>query len=105
MLLERRYRTVARTKEGLSEQAILMARSGKSARLYTTLQVARRLAVRSMTLMRWVVNEDINCPAVHTASSRTLNWLWNEREIQAAAEFKKWAFIKRTHRRTGRKRI
>lgn len=96
---------MAPKREALSEQAVLLAGSGKSTRLYTTVEVARRLAVSSMTLMRWVVKEDIGCPAVHVASSRGVHWLWNEREIRSAAEFKKSAFTKMTHRRTGRNRI
>jgi len=86
-------------KERLSEQATQLAQSGRSTRLYTTTQVAKRLAVRSMTLMRWVVKSDIGCPAAHILNAYGLHWLWNEGEIQGAAEFRKWAFKKRTHRR------
>jgi hypothetical protein len=96
---------LAPQKEDLSKQAILLARSSNSTRLYTTVEVASRLAVRSMTLMRWVVNEDIRCPAVHLATGGRLQWLWNESEIRSAAEFKKRAFAKMTHRRTGRNPI
>lgn len=90
-------------KERLSEQAMQLAQSGKSTRLYTTTQVAKRLAVRSMTLMRWVVNGEIGCPAVHISNAHGLHWLWSESEIQSAAEFRKWAFKKRTHRRPKRR--
>lgn len=104
LLLERRDRTLAPRKEDLSKQAMLLARSGSSTRLYTTVEVAKRLAVRSMTLMRWVVNEDIRCPAMHLATGGKLQWLWNESEIRSAAEFKKRAFTKLTPRRARRKR-
>jgi hypothetical protein len=86
-------------KERLSEQAMQLAQSGKSTRLYTTTQVAKRLAVRSMTLMRWVVNGEVGCPAVHMSNTYGVHWLWNEGEIQSAAEYRKWAFKKKTHRR------
>lgn len=56
---------MATIKERLSEQAMRLADSSRSIRLYTTAQVAKRLSVRSMTLMTWIVYEDIGCPTVY----------------------------------------
>jgi hypothetical protein len=90
-------------KENLSEQAVDLATSGRSKRLFTTLQVAKRLAIRSMTLMRWVVNGDVSCPAVHILTGHRVYWLWNEEEIRSVAALKKWVFRKRTHWRAARR--
>ena len=89
---------MATVKECLSQQATQLA-DARSVRLYTTAQVAKRLSVRSMTLMRWIVYEDIACPARHMSNDMGLHWLWNEEEIRRAAKFKKRAFAKLTHRR------
>lgn len=93
---------MATVKECLSQQAIRLADARGSVRLYTTAQVGKRLSVRSMTLMRWIVYEDIGCPALHISNDTSLHWLWNEEEIRGAAEFKKRAFAKLTHRRSRR---
>lgn len=89
---------MATTREGLSERAMRLAHSGKSIQFYTTAQVAKRLSVRSMTLMRWIVNEDIGCPAHHLSNVTGLHRLWNEEEIRRAAEFRNCAFLKITRR-------
>jgi hypothetical protein len=73
----------------LSKRLNRLARAAKRTRLYTTIQVAERLSVRSMTLMRWVANGKIACPKAHMANPKGLHWLWNEGDIRRARAFKK----------------
>ena len=48
----------------LSKSLIRLARHKR--RLYTTHQVAGRLRIRSMTLMRWIAKGNIRCPKRYT---------------------------------------
>ena len=73
----------------LSKQARLLALTNNSARLYTTTEVADRLNVRSMTLMRWVVKQSVACPKKHLAKANGIHWLWDETNIRDARKFKK----------------
>ena len=71
----------------LAQQALRLA-STSSVRLYSTLQVARRLGLSSMALMRWIVAGKIPCPKrFRIDSNQTLQWLWDEKEIARAATF------------------
>ena len=73
---------------GLSVESVRLAES-QSVRLYNTLQVARQLSVRSMTLMRWVVSGSIPCPKTYMCTGAGVHWLWSKDDIQLAREFLK----------------
>lgn len=77
-----------KTPNGLSAESVRLAES-QSVRLYNTLQVARRLSVRSMTLMRWVVRGSIPCPKTYMCTGAGVHWLWSKEDIQLARAFLK----------------
>jgi hypothetical protein len=81
-----------KTPNGLSAESVRLAKS-QSVRLYNTLQVARRLSVRSMTLMRWVVSGSIPCPKTYMCTGAGVHWLWSKGDIEFAR-----AFVKKNER-------
>lgn len=81
-----------KTPNGLSAESVRLAKS-QSARLYNTLQVARRLSVSSMTLMRWVAGGSIPCPKTYMCNGAGVHWLWSKDDIRLAR-----AFVKKNER-------
>lgn len=74
--------------DSLSKKAASLARSGKSEQVYSTLQVARRLGIRSMTLMRWIAAGRFPCPKKYLMGDNNfIHWLWDEADFQRARSF------------------
>lgn len=71
--------------DNLSKKAARVARSRKAEQVYSTLQVARRLGIRSMTLMRWIATG----PKKYLKGDNNfIHWLCEEADIRHARSFK-----------------
>ena len=75
--------------DSLSKKAASLARSQGAEQVYSTLQVARRLGIRSMTLMRWIAAGKFPCPKKYlTGDNNFIHWLWDEADFRRAKSFK-----------------
>lgn len=75
--------------DSLSKKASCLARLQGAEQVYSTLQAARRLGIRSMTLMRWVAAGNFRCPKKYLMGDNNfIHWLWDEADLRRAKSFK-----------------
>ena len=73
---------------GVSGQGFAVAKASRAVRLCSTTDVAKRIGVRSMTLMRWIVDRKIPSPCRYAVVNGQLHWLWEEEEVAPALAFR-----------------
>jgi len=91
ILRSRARRGTASMTQGLSWSTLKLAKSSKAEKLETTVQAARAAGVRSMTLMRWIVDGQISCPRNFVLKRGRVNWLWTSDEVRKARAYAKAA--------------
>lgn len=74
--------------QGVSGQGFALAKASRAVRMCSTTDVAKRIGVRSMTLMRWIVDGKIPSPCRYAVVNGQLHWLWEEEEVAPALAFR-----------------
>src|SRR5579862_4796167 len=63
-------------------------------RVYTTAEVARRLKVNKMTVMRWVRSSRVKKPKIFMRSGIGTTWLWTKEELARVSSLRDVLFYR-----------
>lgn len=72
-------------------------------RVYTSADVAKRLKVSKMTIMRWVSSGSVKKPKLFIRSRSGTVWLWTNKELARLMNLKNLLFDPRRRRNQGRR--